>query len=29
MIKAPRVSVIIVNWNYARYVVETIQSVKD
>jgi glycosyltransferase involved in cell wall biosynthesis len=29
MIAAPRVSVVIINWNYGRYVAEAIQSVKD
>jgi glycosyltransferase involved in cell wall biosynthesis len=29
MIKMPRVSVVIINWNYGRYVGQAIQSVKD
>jgi glycosyltransferase involved in cell wall biosynthesis len=29
MIAVPRVSIVIINWNYGRYIAEAIQSVKD
>ena len=29
MIAAPRVTVVIINWNYGRYIGEAVQSVKQ